>query len=268
LASAGMALFRPQPNVIYDVLREQIASSYRTDDFLIFFGIALGALAYGRQLASEERRLANEALDEQLARMHAQVLKDQLNPHFVFNALNSILALADRDRIAAAAMTARLREYFELVAGMTERQQVPLHEELHFTETYLDIEKVRFGDRLNVSIAVEPAALTGLVPNLLLQPLIENAVRHGLEPMQGGSVFITAAKERDELVIHVRDNGSGLRVPPRQEGIGMKNVRNRLRQLHGTAFTMDAHSSSNGFSVAIRLPFRSLSPLPAVRGEG
>lgn len=257
LASAAIALFRPRSIVVFDVLREQIAASYRTDDFLIFFGIALGALAYGRQLASEERRFENQMLDEQLARMHAQALKDQLNPHFVFNALNSILALADRNRTAAAAMTARLREYFELVAGMAERHQVPLHEELRFTETYLDIEKVRFGERLNVSIDVEPAALTGLVPNLLLQPLIENAVRHGLEPMQGGSVFITAARERDELVIHVRDDGSGLRAAPRQQGIGMQNVRNRLRQLHGPAFTMDANSSPQGFSVAIRLPFRS-----------
>lgn len=254
IVSAAIALFQPR---FLDVLREQIAASYRTDDFLIFFGIALGALAYGRRLASEERRIENQALDEQLARTHAQVLRDQLNPHFVFNALNSILALADRDRTAAGAMTARLRQYFELVTGMAERQQVPLHEELRFTETYLDIEKVRFGERLKVSIDVEPAALSGLVPNLLLQPLIENAVRHGLEPKQGGSVFIVAERQRHELVITVRDDGPGLRKPPRQEGIGLQNVRNRLKQLHGRAFSMDADDRSNGFSVSIRLPFRA-----------
>ena len=255
--SAVIALVRAYPTFFADVLRSQIAASYRTDDFLIFFSIAIGALAYGRQLASEERRLENQALDEQLARTHAQALKEQLNPHFVFNALNSILALADRNCEAAGAMTARLREYFGLVAGMAERQLVPLHEELHFTETYLDIEKVRFGERLNVSMDVEPAARSGLVPNLLLQPLIENSVRHGLEPRQGGSVFITAAKERDDLVITVRDDGPGLRVPPRQEGIGLQNVRNRLRQLHGTAFTMNANDHARGFSVLIRLPFRT-----------
>lgn len=254
IVSAVIALFQSR---FLDVLREQIAASYRTDDFLIFFSIALGALAYGRRLASEEQRVENQALDEQLARTHAQVLRDQLNPHFVFNALNSILALADRDRMAAGAMTARLRQYFELVTGMTERQQVPLHEELRLTETYLDIEKVRFGERLKVWMNVEPAALPGLVPNLLLQPLIENAVRHGLEPKQGGSVFIVAERQRNELVITVRDDGPGLRVPPRREGIGLQNVRNRLKQLHGRAFSMDANDRSNGFSVSIRLPFRA-----------
>jgi LytS/YehU family sensor histidine kinase len=254
IASAAIALFQPR---FLDVLREQIASSYRTDDFLIFFGIAVGTLAYGRQLASEERHFENQALDEQLARTHAQVLRDQLNPHFVFNALNSILALADRDRMAAGAMTARLRQYFELVTGMAERQQVSLQEELRLTETYLDIEKVRFGERLKVSIDVQPAALPGLVPNLLLQPLIENAVRHGLEPKQGGSVFIVAERQKNDLLITVRDDGPGLRVPPRQEGIGLQNVRNRLKQLHGRAFSMDANDRSNGFSVSIRLPFRA-----------
>jgi LytS/YehU family sensor histidine kinase len=255
IASAAIGLFQSSP--FLDMLHGPMAASYHSDDFLIFFGIAIAALAYGRQIATEERRLENRLLDKQLARAHAQVLKDQLNPHFIFNALNSILALTDRDGKAAGAMTAKLRQYFALVVGMAERQQVPLHEELRFTEIYLDIEKVRFGERLNISIDVEPATLTGLVPNLLLQPLIENAVRHGLAPMQGGSVFITAARHRDDLLIHVRDDGPGLSGPPRQEGIGMQNVRNRLRQLHGSSFSMDADSSRNGFSVAIRLPFHS-----------
>jgi two-component system LytT family sensor kinase len=259
IASAAIALFQAKPFI--DVLHGPIAASYQSDDFLIFFGIAIAALAYGRQISSEERRLGNRELDKQLARAHAQALKDQLNPHFVFNALNSILALTDRDGEAAGAMTAKLHQYFELVVGMAERQQVPLHEELRFTEIYLDIEKVRFGERLNVSVDVEPAALTGLVPNLLLQPLIENAVRHGLAPMQGGSVFITAARRRDDLLISVRDDGPGLCGPPRQEGIGMQNVRDRLRQLHGPAFSMDADSSRNGFSVTIRLPFHSEAPV-------
>jgi two-component sensor histidine kinase len=254
--SAWMAALQPHRAVFAELVRRQVLTSYRTTDFLIFFGIAVGVLAYGRQFASEERQYENRLLDRQLARTHAQVLKDQLNPHFLFNALNSIVALLDRDQTAAAAMTAKLREYLALVLGMAERHEVPLREELECTMRYLVIEKIRFGERLAVHVDVHESALDALVPNLLLQPLIENAVKHGLAPIRGGAVFIRAEVEHGRLVIAVSDNGRGTRGRARPEGIGMQNVRNRLRQLHGTASTVEVEDHAGGYGVAIRLPLQ------------
>jgi two-component system LytT family sensor kinase len=202
--------------------------------------------------------LKNRQLDQQLLRAHGQALKDQLNPHFLFNALNSIQALLDRNAgAAAAAMTARLRDFLVLVMSMAERQEVPLHEELDCMLAYLEIEKVRFGERLTVTVDIQPATLPALVPNLLLQPLIENAVRHGLAPIAGGSVLVEAHTEDSRLVIAVRDNGRGAVGVPRRDGVGLENVRNRLRQLHGPAFAIDLDTGSEGYGVLITLPFRT-----------
>jgi thimet oligopeptidase len=240
--------------------REALLASSRTVDFLLFFGIALGALAYQRSLAWRRNAIEVAELESVLLRTRTRLLRLQLNPHFLFNALNSIAALLEDDQAGAKRMAAQLRHFVQRVLATSDQQEVPLGEELDLISTYVAIENVRFGDRLQFDVDADRAARAALVPSFLLQPLVENSVRHGLQPSTGGRVSVTAAvirdHQRDALRLEVLDDGRPRGENPLREGIGLSNTRLRLRQMYGDgySFTIDR---DDGFRAVLTIPFRS-----------
>jgi LytS/YehU family sensor histidine kinase len=215
--------------------------------------------------------------EELLAQAELANLKAQLHPHFLFNALNAVSAYVRTDPDVAAQVIARLGTLLRHALQHADTQEVSLAEELGIVAAYLDIEQVRFGDRLQVRWRVDPELLGGAVPHLLLQPLVENAIRHGLSGRSApGTIEIHAAREGDTLRLTVRDDGDGLSAtaaqrPGNSTGVGIANVRQRLRQLYGPAQQFDLRSAHpRGVEVTVAMPFRlharrgnPSSPLPA-----
>jgi two-component system, LytTR family, sensor kinase len=182
----------------------------------------------------DEQQRAVE-LQGQLAQAQLQALKMQLQPHFLFNTLNTISALVHEDPDAADRMIVRLGELLRISLDSVGVQEVPLRKELEFLHRYLDIEKERFDDRLRVDFQVAPETLEAKVPNLILQPLVENALRHGLSPLErGGRLWIEAQHDENSLHLHITDDGTGFRGGP--EGVGLRNTRARLRRLYGNDY--------------------------------
>jgi Histidine kinase len=244
----------------WSAARTVLLSSSRTVDFLIFFGIALGALAHQRYRRWRQEAVEVAELDARLLRMRVTLLRLQLNPHFLFNTLNSIAALLD-DSQAARTMASRLRLFVDRVLTTFHHAEVPLREEVELLAAYAGIENVRFGERLLIDLRIAGDAESALVPSLLLQPLVENALRHGLRPATGGIVTVTARVSGGELQLEVRDNGRAR--GPIREGIGLSNTRARLRQMYPDAFTFEVSRDEHGFRAALAIPFRPAS-LPAL----
>ncbi|NOT61655.1 MAG: histidine kinase [Acidobacteria bacterium] len=226
---------------------------------LVFYGLVLTfaqARLYYRQYREEELRASQ--LASQLAQAELRALRMQLQPHFLFNALNSIASLQLEDTAAAQTMTARLGDFLRLTLEGASTQQVPLRRELEFLRCYLDIERVRFGRRLTTAIEAAPDTPDVQVPNLILQPLVENAIRHGLAPRAApGHIRVSAARENGHLKISVADNGCGLHdAATSDNGVGLANTRARLRQLYGEAFHFElANAAAGGLVVTLCLPF-------------
>ena len=206
-----------------------------------------------------EREVRAAELERALSEAQLQALKMQLHPHFLFNALNSIAALMHSDVEAADTMLVRLSDLLRRVLDQAGAQEVSLGQELDFLRPYLDIEKVRFQERLSVDFAIPPELLEARVPNLILQPLVENAIRHGIAPRTApGRITVSAVREGETLHLEVRDNGRGLfegRAP--DEGIGLSNTRERLQRLYGEAqsFTL-VNLPEGGMAARISLPLR------------
>jgi signal transduction histidine kinase len=191
-----------------------------------------------------------------------QALKMQLHPHFLFNSLHSISALVHTDPEAADRMIARLGDFLRMTLENSAVQEVPLQQELDFLNCYLDIERIRFQDRLTTGLDVDPQTLGCRVPNLILQPLVENAIRHGIAPRAApGHVEIRAERRERVLRIQVRDNGPGLpaqhtehRTP--EGGLGLSNTRARLSQLYGDEYSLDlSNAPQGGTVVTLEVPF-------------
>ena len=216
------------------------------------------ALTYAVDYAAlyRERTLATAQLSEQLSRAQLRALQSQLRPHFLFNTLNTIAEQVYTDPAGADRMITRLGALLRASFGALGDHEISLREELAFLRNYLDIMSVRFRDRVRIDIDIDPDALDSRVPTLLLQPLVENALRHGVEPMEsGGHVEIVARRRIDMVVIEVRDNGAGLRADP-HEGVGIRNTRDRLVQLYGEdqAFAI-RDRIGGGVIAAITLPY-------------
>jgi signal transduction histidine kinase len=209
----------------------------------------------------EEVRLRASQLREQAARAEIAALQARINPHFFFNTLNTISALAEDDPRRAGEIVETLAELFRYTFKVAESGPVPLEEELGFVQRYLTIEQARFGDRLRVLRSVEPAALAVRVPGLILQPLVENAVGHGIAPLaHGGTLRIAARVEAGDLVVEVSDDGTGL--PPGDpvlEGHGLDNVRQRLGTLYPGRGALDLGAGPGGRGTLARVRL----PLPA-----
>jgi LytS/YehU family sensor histidine kinase len=185
----------------------------------------------------------------------------QLNPHFLFNTLNAVAALVRKDPEAAEEMVTELGDFLRLTLAGSDAQEVSLREELGFLERYLKIERVRFPDRLTTTLTVEPGTEGARVPSLILQPIVENAIRHGIAGRaEPGRVEVGARRAGDALLLEVRDDGAGLRPErsgPLGEGVGLANTRARLEQLYGRDGRLEIESpEGRGFRVLLRLPFR------------
>ena len=216
------------------------------------------ALDYHRE--SQERELTAAQLQTQLAEAQLEALQRQLHPHFLFNTLNTISALMHRDAQAADEMLVRLSDLLRLTLDRVGTQQVPLKDEIDFLRKYLEIEETRFGDRLEVTIDVDPDVLDAPVPNLVLQPLVENALRHGLAPkIGGGRVDVAARQVGGGLTLTVRDNGVGLSpdtLDALHSGVGLSNTRSRLENLYGENQRFEFHTPpGGGLVVTIVIPF-------------
>ena len=212
----------------------------------------------------QERQLLSSRLEAQLANAQLEVLKIQLEPHFLFNTLNSIASLARHDGIAAENMTLQLADLLRMSLDGVGVHEVPLHQELMFLQKYVDIQLTRFPDRLSMETEIDPRTLDTLVPNLILQPLVENAIRHGISPRRApGLVRITTWRDRDDVWMEIRDNGIGFtrgRGAIPSEGVGLRNTRSRLRQLYNEDHAMVLEDTpGGGCTVKIRVPYRTSS---------
>jgi len=244
----------------FDYLFGKLLVSYTLSNIFKYWIIVLGYLGWHYYKAYRERERQAAALATELVQARLQALRMQINPHFFFNTLNTISALIHENPEAADRMVVRLSELLRRTLDRGDVQEVPLREELEFLRGYLEIEQMRFTDRLAVKFEIEPKTNELLVPHLILQPLVENALRHGILPREEpGRVEISArVVEGRELELKVCDNGNGLSSAngmPENEGIGLRNVRSRLAQLYGSAqeFTI-RNTSGGGVEARIRLP--------------
>jgi sensor histidine kinase YesM len=213
-----------------------------------------------QQLQAARLELRATQLETQLAQAQLQALKMQLHPHFLFNTLHAISALMDDDVKGARRMIARLSELLRLTLESVGRQEVSLRQELDALERYLEIEQIRFQDRLTVRLAVAPETLDASVPNLVLQPIVENAIRHGIAPRSSAGRIEIRAERRDGMIeLQVIDDGPGLQPDGKElkEGIGLANTRARLRRLYGDEHRIEIKDADEGgLAVKLSIPFR------------
>src|SRR3954471_620717 len=244
-------------------------------DFIVYvvvLGAGLARNYYVRYQArlEETRRLEAEAteLRAEAAELHSQVtdarlnaLRSQLNPHFLFNTLNAVSTLVDEDPPGARRMIARLSDLLRHTLGEGDEQEIPLARELEMLRLYMEIMEIRFQSKLDVSIETDPSLDDALVPNLVLQPLVENTFRHGLALMQTtGRVAVRAVRDDGDLVLTVRDNGRGPASEVR-EGVGLTNTRARLTQLYGARQRLALTPVAGGGAlVEVRFPYHTTPP--------
>ena len=209
--------------------------SYVASDVLIYTLIVATAQAFAYAREAQERSVAAARLQGQLAEARLHVLTSQLQPHFLFNTLHAISALVRESPIEAERLLVRLSELLRHALRSGMQGETSLVEELSFLEKYVEIQEARFGPRLRVTFEIEPPLFDATVPSLLLQPLVENAIRHGIARRPGpGTVQVSARREGERVRITVADDGVGLPAPDRiPEGIGLRTTRARLRQLYG-----------------------------------
>lgn len=216
------------------------------------------ALVYYR--VSQDRALRASQLEAKLAQAQLQVLRMQLQPHFLFNTLHTISALMHKDVKRADSMIAALSDLLRMSLRSVGVQEVELREEVDFLQRYLEIMSLRFGDGLTVSLDIDPTVLDARVPTLVLQPLVENALRHGFgEGVRAGHVRVVAALEGDMVRCEVIDNGRGMPPSGPREGVGISNTRARLQHLYGERFSLDLLANPGGGArVALAIPYHSL----------
>lgn len=228
---------------------------------LIYAGVVGIKSAYSYYQKYREQELQASRLEARLAQSRLQVLKMQLHPHFLFNTLNAISELIHRDPESADRMLTDLSDLLRLSFENLEVQEIPLKQELEFLEKYLEIELVRFHDRLTVDMKISPDTLDASVPNMILQPLVENAIKHGIAPRSsGGRIDINALRSNGHLEISVSDDGLGVPfgdVDNLPEGVGLSNTRRRLKHLYGDQHKFDLTTRENGgVGVKLEIPFR------------
>ncbi len=235
----------------------------------IYMLIALISYSLSYYRRYRQGQLRTLQLEAQLSQAQLQSLKMQLHPHFLFNTLHSISALLNKDTEAARRMITRLGDFLRLTLENSGSQEVTLQQEMEFLRCYLEIERIRFQDRLVTRIDVSEQAWDAKVPNLLLQPIVENAIRHGIAPRSTpGLVEIEAKQRNGALRIQVRDNGPGLPAHRTSEnllkrGLGLANTETRLERLYGAAHVFDLSNDPNGgLVVTMEIPFHKDNGAP------
>jgi hypothetical protein len=242
----------------------QLFTFWFLTDSLLYWGVIV--IDYGIQQYARirDRELKASQLETQLAEARLTALKAQLQPHFLFNALHTIGTLVRTGKSALAIrLVAGLGDLLRTMLTDAATQEVPLRRELAFLASYLEIERIRFSDRLEVVFQVDEATLDASVPHLILQPLVENAMRHGIAPQaRGGRLIISARRMNGQLMLSVRDDGRGLSNGngsrgARRLGVGLNNIRDRLEHLFGPASSITVEAvPSGGVEARILIPYR------------
>jgi len=251
-SSAGVCLFRGGAVVLLNPwvrwearlpgFGELMVTSFHKN-FFFYVVLVAAAHAFHYQRRSRERAERAAQLESALAHARLSALQSQLQPHFLFNALQSITELLHQDVQRADRMLVSLSRLLRQLLETDSTHEVELEAELRTLQPYLELQQLRFGERLRVELEVAPEALRWRVPHLILQPLVENAIRHGLAPRaQPGTVQIRARVLGELLQLQVADDGVGLAAQPR-EGLGLRNTRERLQQLYGTASRCELRGS-------------------------
>jgi two-component system, LytTR family, sensor kinase len=253
----------------------QRRSFEQLDWSLMVYAVIVGvshAVAYYHE--AQERKLKASQLETRLIEARLKTLEAELHPHFLFNTLHAISTLVHRDPESADRMISRLSDLLRITFDRSGEPKISLKEEMDFLQKYLDIEQTRFQDRLSVHVHVEPDALDGEVPRMILQPIVENAIKHGIAGRSGGdNVQITAGLSRasgsesregsgDRLWMQVRDNGGGLHVgtlKALRTGVGLSNTRARLDCLYGRHYRLEFSDKRGGLSVLIEIPFQRVT---------
>jgi signal transduction histidine kinase len=232
---------------------------------VVTYWVVLGlghVLEYHRRF--REREIRASQLEGQLASARLLALEMQLRPHFLFNALNAVSELIHTNPRAADRMVVRLGDMLRATLDGGASGEVPLRRELEQLERYLDVERMRFSDRLEVAFDVDPESLDAPVPNLILQPLVENAIRHGIASRPGaGRVEVEAHRLNGALVVRVRDDGPGLAgAGAPADGVGLSNTRARLEQIYGAGASLDLRNAAGGgLEVTLTIPARTVAAL-------
>jgi len=264
LGSYISAVWNPRTHgfeISWPIFRTLFLSNVVDDITGTYIPIVLIAHVVSYYRRFRDRELHSAKLETQLAKSHLQVLKSHLQPHFLFNTMHSISALMLTDVEAADKMMARLSDLLRMSLETTGAQLTSLTQELEFVAAYLEIEKVKFGDRLQVALDIAPETLGAQVPSLLLQPLVENAIRYGIARLSaGGRVWITAMRDGSHLDLRVKNDGPGLIAAAEAAsgtGLGLKTTRERLRTLYGNEQSLEIQDASNvGVEVCVKIPFR------------
>ncbi|HXT17763.1 MAG TPA: histidine kinase [Gemmatimonadaceae bacterium] len=237
-------------------------------DLIVYCAVLGAAFARNYFLQSQTRLAETRRLQAETAQLHARLaesqlsaLRAQLNPHFLFNTLNAISSLVEHDPRGVRRMIARLSELLRHTLDASTDQEIPLARELDLLERYLDIMRIRFADRLDVTIDAPNEVRATLVPNLILQPLVENAIQHGVAQVDGtGRIAVRAERRGDDVVLTVRDNGPGPAGATRDGGVGLRNTVARLEQLYGARQRFSLQPAKEGGAIAeVTLPFHVAS---------
>jgi LytS/YehU family sensor histidine kinase len=234
---------------------------------LLYIGTVILYYAIEYYQAFHSRELRASQLETMVVRAQLDALRNQLQPHFLFNTLHAISALMARDVPAARRMMTRFSDILRLTLDEPEQHVVPLAQELQFLEQFLDLQRMRFGDRLRVEVEVDARTLDCLVPRLILQPLVENALTHGIGRRAGaGRLSVSARRDNGALHLAVADDGPGLtsgRGELMREGVGLRNTRARLLHLYGDAASLDLTDvPDGGLCVSLEIPVSTRSVPP------
>jgi len=230
---------------------------------LVYWTILLMSHAFSYYNSYRKGELKASQLRTQLVQSQLEALKMQVHPHFLFNTLHSISALLSKDTEAARKMITRLGDFLRLTLENSGSMEVTLQQEIEFLNGYLEIERIRFQDRLTTDIRVDPEVLDVRVPNLILQPIVENAMRHAIGNSTSGRVEVTAAPRNGVVLIEVKDNGPGIDAERilesrRGKGLGLANTQARLAGLYGPAARFEMRNNpTGGLVVALEIPRQS-----------
>jgi two-component system, LytTR family, sensor kinase len=247
------------PGPFVDVWRTWLIYQALASILIYVLILAITYVVDSRESAARQR-METARLNEELSRAQLAALRRQIEPHFMFNTLNSIAGLVrDQRNDAAVSMIVGLSEFLRRASEDSHRSQVTLLEEVEYLKRYLDIQKVRFGERLQISVDIPPELSHAQVPNLLLQPLVENAIKHGVaKRMTGGLIRVAGARSNGSLCLSVYNDGPSLPTDwqAKHNGIGIENLRTRLRIMHGSESELQLRNTETGVEVLVTLPLR------------
>ena len=235
----------------YGIMRVRFPMEF-FNDVIVYWVIVTILYLWDRQVRSAQ-------LEKKLAETRLQNLRLQLQPHFLFNALNTISSVMYEDPRKADGMISGLSDLLRSTLQETDAQEIPLEREIQTLELYLDIMRRRFEEKLEIQVNVDPEVQHALVPQLLLQPLVENSIRHGVDPATNGiSVTVTARRDGADIRLQVRDSGRGIGTGKIQRGTGLTNTAERLRQLYGPRHKLEFENcEGGGLLVTVAVPYHT-----------